>query len=149
MQSNEACQYIQECQECGHSSSDDKQVSRFLEDAFLVEKSIRYNIKGKKYINTLAKYYFSDLGIRNALLGFRQQEETHIMENIIYNELRTRGYHVDVGMVEVREPDKSGKLIRKQLEVDFVVNQGSQRYYIQSAFAMPTLEKRRRNQHHY
>lgn len=113
----------------------------FLEDAFLVEKSIRYNIKGKKYINTLAKYYFSDLGIRNALLGFRQQEETHIMENIIYNELRTRGYHVDVGMVEVREPDKSGKLIRKQLEVDFVVNQGSQRYYIQSAFAMPTVEK--------
>lgn len=113
----------------------------FLEDAFLVEKSIRYNIKGKKYINTLAKYYFSDLGIRNALLGFRQQEETHIMENIIYNELQTRGYHVDVGMVEVREPDKSGKLIRKQLEVDFVVNQGSQRYYIQSAFAMPTLEK--------
>lgn len=113
----------------------------FLEDAFLVEKSIKYNIKGKKYINTLAKYYFSDLGIRNALLGFRQQEETHIMENIIYNELRTRGFHVDVGMVETREPDKNGRLIRKQLEVDFVVNQGSQRYYIQSAFAMPTLEK--------
>ena len=113
----------------------------FLEDAFLVEKSIRYNIKGKKYINTLAKYYFSDLGIRNDLLGFRQQEETHIMENIIYNELRTRGLHVDVGMVETREPDKNGRLIRKQLEVDFVVNQGSQRYYIQSAFAMPTLEK--------
>lgn len=114
----------------------------FLEDAFLVEKSIRYNIKGKKYINTLAKYYFSDLGIRNAILGFRQQEETHIMENIIYNELRTRGFHVDVGMVETREPDKNGKLKRKQLEVDFVVNQGSQRYYIQSAFAMPTLEKK-------
>lgn len=113
----------------------------FLEDAFLVEKSIRYNIKRKKYINTLAKYYFSDLGIRNALLGFRQQEETHIMENIIYNELRTRGLRVDVGMVETREPDKNGRLIRKQLEVDFVVNQGSQRYYIQSAFAMPTLEK--------
>lgn len=113
----------------------------FLEDVFLVEKSIRYNIKGKKYINTLAKYYFSDLGIRNALLGFRQQDETHIMENIIYNELRTRGLHVDVGMVETREPDKNGRLIRKQLEVDFVVNQGSQRYYIQSAFAMPTLEK--------
>ena len=113
----------------------------FLEDAFLVEKSIRYNIKGKKYINTLAKYYFSDIGIRNALLGFRQQEETHIMENIIYNELRTRGLRVDVGMVETREPDKNGRLIRKQLEVDFVVNQGSQRYYIQSAFAMPTLEK--------
>ena len=113
----------------------------FLENAFLIEKSIRYNIKGKKYINTLAKYYFSDLGIRNALLGFRQQEETHIMENIIYNELRTRGLRVDVGMVETREPDKNGRLIRKQLEVDFVVNQGSQRYYIQSAFAMPTLEK--------
>ncbi len=113
----------------------------FLEDAFLIEKSIRYNIKGKKYINTLAKYYFSDLGIRNALLGFRQQEETHIMENIIYNELRTRGLRVDVGMVETREHDKNGRLIRKQLEVDFVVNQGSQRYYIQSAFAMPTLEK--------
>ena len=113
----------------------------FLEDVFLVEKSIRYNIKGKKYINTLAKYYFSDLGIRNALLGFRQQEGTHIMENIIYNELRTRGLRVDVGMVETREPDKNGRLIRKQLEVDFVVNQGSQRYYIQSAFAMPTLEK--------
>lgn len=113
----------------------------FLEDAFLVEKSIRYNIKGKKYINTLAKYYFSDLGIRNAILGFRQQEETHIMENIIYNELRTRGLHVDVGMVETRELDKNGKFTRKQLEVDFVVNQGSQRYYIQSAFAMPTLEK--------
>lgn len=114
---------------------------RFLEDAFLVEKSIRYNIKGKKYINTLAKYYFSDLGVRNALLGFRQQEETHIMENIIYNELRTRGYQVDIGMVEVRVSDKNGKLIRKQLEVDFVVNQGSQRYYIQSAFSMPTMEK--------
>lgn len=113
----------------------------FLEDAFMIEKSIRYNIKGKKYINTLAKYYFSDLGVRNALLGFRQQEETHIMENIIYNELRIRGFHVDVGMVEVRETDKRGKAVRKQLEVDFVVNQGSQRYYIQSAFAMPTREK--------
>lgn len=113
----------------------------FLEDAFLVEKSIRYNIKGKKYINSLAKYYFSDLGIRNALLGFRQQEETHIMENIIYNELRTRGLQVDVGMVEFRAPDKNGKMTRKQLEVDFVVNQGSRRYYIQSAFAMPTIEK--------
>lgn len=113
----------------------------FLEDAFMIEKSIRYNIKGKKYINTLAKYYFSDLGVRNALLGFRQQEETHIMENIIYNELRIRGFHVDVGMVEVREADKRGKAVRKQLEVDFVVNQGSQRYYIQSAFAMPTREK--------
>ena len=113
----------------------------YLEDAFVIEKSIRYNIKGKKYINTLMKYYFSDLGIRNALLGFRQQEENHIMENIIYNELRVRGYKVDVGMVEQRVVEKNGNMVRKQLEVDFVVNQGSKRYYIQSAFAMPTKEK--------
>lgn len=113
----------------------------YLEDAFLVEKSIRYDIKGKKYINTLSKYYFSDLGIRNVLLNFRQQEENHIMENIIYNELRIRGYKVDVGMVEQRTTDKNGKAVRKQLEVDFVVNQGSRRYYIQSAFAMPDEEK--------
>ncbi len=114
----------------------------FLEDAFIIEKSIKYDIKGKKYINTLAKYYFSDLGIRNALLGFRQQEEGHIMENIIYNELRIRGYNVDVGMVEHREKNKNGCNIRKQLEVDFVVNQGSRRYYIQSALVMPTEEKK-------
>lgn len=113
----------------------------FMEEAFLVEKSIRYDIKGKKYINTLSKYYFSDLGIRNSILGFRQQEENHIMENIIYNELRSRGYHVDVGMVEQRGVDKEGKTIRKQLEVDFVANQGSLRYYIQSAFAMPDEDK--------
>jgi uncharacterized protein len=113
----------------------------YLEDAFLVEKSIRYNIKGKKYINTLSKFYFSDHGVRNALLNFRQQEENHIMENIIYNELRTRGYNVDIGMVEQRTVDKNGKAIRKQLEVDFVVNQGSQRYYIQSAFVLPDEEK--------
>lgn len=113
----------------------------FMEEAFLVEKSVRYDIKGKKYINTLSKYYFSDLGIRNSILGFRQQEENHIMENIIYNELRSRGYHVDVGMVEQRGVDKEGKTIRKQLEVDFVANQGSLRYYIQSAFAMPDDDK--------
>jgi len=113
----------------------------YLEDAFLIEKSIRYDIKGKKYINTLSKFYFSDLGIRNALLGFRQQEENHIMENIIYNELRTRGYKVDIGMVEQRTANREGKIVRKQLEVDFVVNQGSQRYYIQSAFAIPDEEK--------
>ena len=112
-----------------------------LQDAFLVEKSIRYNIKGKKYINTLSKFYFSDLGVRNALLNFRQQEENHIMENIIHNELRARGYQVDVGMVEQRTVDKNGRAIRNQLEVDFVVNQGSQRYYIQSAFALPSEEK--------
>ena len=113
----------------------------YMEYAFLIEKSIRYNIKGKKYINTLSKYYFSDLGIRNALLGFRQQEESHIMENIVYNELRTRGYHVDVGMVEERTTDKNNKTIRKQYEVDFVANQGNKRYYIQSAFAMPDEAK--------
>ena len=115
----------------------------YMEYAFLIEKSIRYNIKGKKYINTLSKYYFSDLGIRNALLGFRQQEESHIMENIIYNELRIRGYHVDVGMVEERTTDRNNKTIRKQYEVDFVANQGNRRYYIQSAFAMPDEAKTR------
>lgn len=113
----------------------------YLEDAFLIEKAIRYDIKGKKYINTLSKFYFSDLGIRNALLGFRQQEENHIMENIIYNELRARGHKVDIGMIEQRATNREGKIVRKQLEVDFVVNQGSQRYYIQSAFAIPDEEK--------
>lgn len=113
----------------------------FLEDAFLIEKTIRYDIKGKKYINTMSKYYFTDVGVRNILLGLRQQEENHIMENVIYNELRIRGYKVDVGMVEKREKDKNGQYVRKQLEVDFVANQGSKRYYIQSAFEMPTTKK--------
>lgn len=115
----------------------------YLEDAFLIEKSIRYDIKGKKYINTLAKHYFMDMGIRNAILGFRQMEENHIMENVIYNELRIRGYSVDVGMVETRPLNSEGKRIRKQYEVDFVANRGSQRYYIQSAFIMPTDSKER------
>ena len=115
----------------------------YMQDAFMIEKSIRYDIKGKKYIGSLAKYYFSDLGIRNAILGLRQQEETHIMENIIYNELRRRGCKVDVGMMEQRFVDKDGKWQRKQLEVDFVVNEGSQRYYIQSAFALPDEDKRK------
>lgn len=114
---------------------------RFLMDAFIIEKGIRYDIKGKKYINTLSKYYFTDIGVRNAILNFRQQEENHIMENIIYNELRIRGFQVDVGVVEHRTTDKQGKTIRKQYEVDFVVNKGSQRYYIQSAFRMPTETK--------
>ncbi len=113
----------------------------YTEDAFMVERAIRYNIKGKKYINTLSKYYFSDIGLRNTLLDYRQQEENHIMENIIYNELRIRGYKVDVGVVEFRAADKDGNMMRKQLEVDFVVNDGSQRWYIQSAFAMPTQAK--------
>ena len=113
----------------------------YMEDAFVVEKAIRYSIKGKRYINSLSKYYFSDLGIRNALLGFRQQEENHIMENIIYNELRVRGFRVDVGVVEERTTDRNNRTIRKHYEVDFVANQGSRRYYIQSAFMMPTREK--------
>ena len=115
----------------------------YMQDAFIIEKAMRYDIKGKKYIGSLAKYYFSDMGIRNALLGLRQQEETHIMENILYNELRRRGCKVDVGMIEQRFIDKDGKWQRKQLEVDFVVNEGSLRYYIQSALALPDEEKRK------
>ena len=113
----------------------------YLQDAFITERSVRYNIKGRKYINSLAKYYFSDLGLRNAILGFRQQEENHIMENIIYNELRSRGYSVDVGVVEQRALNVEGKIVRKQFEVDFVANLGSERYYIQSAFVMPNEAK--------
>lgn len=123
-----------------HHNTISKYLS-FLSDAFVLERSVRYDIKGKKYINTLGKYYFSDLGIRNALLGFRQQEENHIMENIIYNELRIRGFHVDVGTVEERTTDKNNKTIRRQYEVDFVANQGSKRYYIQSAFTLPDEAK--------
>lgn len=114
----------------------------FMQDAFVVEKSMRYDIKGKKYIGTLPKYYFSDMGLRNALLDFRQIEETHIMENVIYNELRTRGFLVDVGAVEVRTRMDGGAPVRRQLEVDFVCNRGSRRYYIQSALALPTKEKK-------
>lgn len=98
----------------------------FLADAFLIEKAQRYDIKGRKYIGANLKYYFTDLGLRNARLNFRQQEPTHIMENIVYNELCIRGYHVDVGIVEAFGRDSSGKRLRKQLEVDFVVNQASQ-----------------------
>lgn len=115
----------------------------YMQDAFLIEKSERYDVKGKKYIGSLAKYYYSDLGLRNVILGLRQQEETHIRENIIYNELRRRGCKVDVGMVEQRFVDDDGKWKRKQLEVDFVVNQGNQRYYIQSALALPNEDKRK------
>ncbi|MDE5840515.1 MAG: ATP-binding protein [Muribaculaceae bacterium] len=115
----------------------------YLEDAFIVKKAIRYNIKGKKYINTLAKYYFSDIGLRNASLDFRQMEETHIMENIIYNELVARGFSVDVGTVEIREKNKEGQLVRKTLEVDFVANSGNERLYIQSALSMPDDNKKK------
>ena len=114
-----------------------KNYLEYLEDAFLISKANRYDVKGKRYISTPYKYYFSDMGLRNARLNFRQVEEPHIMENVIYNELVMRGYSVDVGVVEYRDGDD-----RKQVEVDFVVNRGSQRYYIQSAFAMPTEEKR-------
>ena len=113
----------------------------YLSESFLLNKAIRYDIKGKKYINTLSKYYFSDIGLRNAILDMRQQEETHIMENIIYNELITRGYSVDVGMVEIRKPDKDGKWSRTQLEVDFIACLGSKKYYVQSALSIPDREK--------
>ena len=117
----------------------------YLEDAFLIEKAIRYDIKGKKYINTPAKYYFVDLGLRNARLAFRQQEYTHIMENVIYNELRLRGYSVDVGVVETVEKE-NGAFMRNKLEVDFVVNLGNCRYYIQSAYNIPSEEKMKQEQ---
>lgn len=113
----------------------------FLQDAFLLEKASRYDIKGKKYIGTLSKYYFVDMGLRNYLLGFRQIEETHLMENVIYNELRSRGYLVDVGVVETRTRTENQGMLRKQLEIDFVVNNGSKRYYIQSALSLPNEEK--------
>ena len=113
----------------------------YLDDAFLTEKSDRYDIKGKHYIASLSKYYFQDPGLRNAILSFRQTEENHIMENIIYNELRYRGFLVDVGNVTIRTKDNDGKPIRVTLEVDFVANKGSKRYYIQSAWKMPVEEK--------
>ena len=117
----------------------------YLQDAFLIEKALRFDIKGKKYINTPAKYYFVDMGLRNARLSFRQQEYTHIMENVIYNELRSRGYSVDVGVVENVGKEK-GVSVRKSLEVDFVVNSGNRRYYIQSAYNIPSEEKMKQEQ---
>lgn len=114
----------------------------YLQDAFLVEKSVRYDIKGKKYISTPSKYYFVDMGLRNARLNFRQTEENHIMENVIYNELRMRGFSVDVGTVEIKEKQPDGTWQRKQLEIDFVANKGSRRYYIQSAFMLTDEQKR-------
>lgn len=122
----------------------DKTVKNYIDylvDSFLISKAVRFDIKGRKYIGSPAKYYFEDVGLRNARLGFRQVEETHLMENIIYNELRVRGYHVDVGVVEYYETNKEGKRGKKQLEVDFVATKGSEKYYLQSAFALPTPEK--------
>lgn len=129
-------------------NSGDKSISmptisrylKYLQESFLIQKAERYDIKGRKYISTPAKYYYTDLGLRNALLNFRQFEETHLMENAIYNELVYRGYSVDVGVVEIRTSD-NGKMLKKQLEVDFVVNQASKRFYIQSAFALPNQGK--------
>ena len=113
-----------------------------MQDAFLIEKAVRYDIKGRRYISTPSKYYFEDLGIRNARLNFRQTEQTHLMENLIYNELRLHGYLVDVGQVTANEKNEKGISERKQLEIDFVYNKGYERIYIQSAFALPTEEKR-------
>lgn len=122
----------------------DKTIKNYIDylvDSFLVSQAVRYDIKGKKYIGSLSKYYFEDVGLRNARLGFRQIEPTHLMENIIYNELRVRGYHVDVGVVEYNGTGENGKRGTKQLEVDFVATKGSEKYYIQSAFSLPTEAK--------
>ena len=115
---------------------------KYLEESFLIEKSKRFDIKGKKYIETPSKYYFVDIGIRNSLINFRQIEKTHIMENIIYTELRRRGFNVDVGIVEKRNNDENGKKDYKQLEIDFVANKGSDKYYIQSAYSIEDKSKR-------
>lgn len=113
----------------------------YLKDAFIVNEANRYDVKGRKYIGTPLKYYFEDVGLRNARLGFRQIEETHLMENIIYNELRMRGFKVDVGVVTKRNRTEDGRQEKKQLEIDFIANMGSKRYYIQSAFSLPDEEK--------
>lgn len=118
----------------------------YFEDSFLIDSAFRYDVKGKKYINTPLKYYFTDLGLRNARLNFRQVEETNAMENIIFNELKVRGYNVDVGVVTSNEINKSGKSIRKQLEIDFVCNKASKRYYVQSALRLSDESKREREQ---
>ena len=116
----------------------------YLQDAFLIEEALRYDVKGRKYIGTETKYYFADMGVRAAILNMRQQEETHIMENIIYNELRMRGYQVDVGMVETWTTTAQNKTMRLPLEIDFVVNKGAERIYIQSAYHMTSEDKERK-----
>lgn len=118
-----------------------RQYIEYLKDAFIINEANRYDVKGRRYIGTPLKYYFEDVGLRNARLGFRQVEENHLMENIIYNELKMRGFQVDVGVVQKRKHDEDGKHKKKQLEIDFVANLGSQRYYIQSAFRLPDREK--------
>ena len=122
----------------------DKTIKNYVDyliDSFLISKAVRYDIKGKKYIGSPSKYYFEDVGLRNARLGFRQIEQTHLMENIIYNELRVRGYHVDIGVIEHSVTNGDGRRSKKQLEIDFVATKGSEKYYIQSAFALPTADK--------
>ena len=123
-----------------------KYYLEYLCDSFLVSKAMRYDVKGKKYIGTPYKYYFTDMGLRNARINFRQDEKTHLMENVIYNELLIRGFNVDVGVVPVVTRDANGKQVRTQLEIDFVCNQGSKRYYIQSAFRMNDEEKQQNEQ---
>lgn len=118
-----------------------RQYIEYLKNAFVITEAQRYDVKGRKYIGSPVKYYFEDVGLRNARLGFRQVEETHLMENIIYNELRMRGFRVDVGMVQKRERDQNGVMTKKQLEVDFVASLGSKKYYIQSAYILPDAEK--------
>ena len=123
-----------------------KQYLDYLCDAFMIEQAERYDIKGKRYISTPYKYYFTDTGLRNARLNFRQLEETHLMENVLYNELCLRGYSVDVGVVEINERQKDGRYVRKQIEVDFVCNKADERVYVQSAFSIPTIEKRQQEE---
>lgn len=118
-----------------------KKYLEYLTDSYLIEAAVRYDVRGRKYINTPLKYYFTDLGLRNARINFRQIEQTHLMENVIYNELRVRGYNVDVGVVEMKEQGNDGKSQRKRLEIDFICNMGAKRYYLQSAFAMPDAAK--------
>ena len=118
----------------------------YIKDSFIIDEAKQYDVKGKKYINTPLKYYFTDLGLRNAKLNFRQIEETHSMENIIFNELKLRGFNVDIGVVEQRILDKEGKRVRQRLEIDFIANKGHNRYYIQSALSMPTKEKEEQEQ---
>ena len=128
------------------SNSTIKRYIDYLCDSFLIDSAIRYDVKGKEYIDTPVKYYFTDMGLRNARLNFRQIEETHSMENIIFNELKMRGFNVDVGVIMQYETNEKGTSIRKQLEIDFVCNQGSKRYYIQSAYAIPDQAKMEQEQ---
>ena len=128
------------------SNSTIKRYIDYLCDSFLIDSAIRYDVKGKRYIDTPVKYYFTDMGLRNARLNFRQIEETHSMENIIFNELKMRGFNVDVGVIVQYDTNDKGNSIRKQLEIDFVCNQGSKRYYIQSAYAIPDQDKMEQEQ---